>query len=690
MVESCYILYSCDGSFEPIISNFSGLSAYSSSYVRVYISDPLDLIPNTCFYVLSLGEIECDTTQPIFSVTGETCDCQCYCYFIRSANETTDVTYVNCDDEIVVETILEGFTYNICSKVYPQFDTTTQIPLRLTDICQNGQCPPSIPSIKPKNECDVLTIFPMEVECVVQQPTNDKTFDGAAQIAVSGGTPPYTIYWEVGSFAPALTNLGVGEYQATITDYYGDFSITTTCVLTAETLTLSAMCFVVEGVLVGEPVYITAQSQGLKNGKPYYFLQYGVTSLGYVFWDGNTNEWTFCVDLNCQVNPYNTLPTSTFYPTGTTGNWVTVADSPYLIDQSYVGPCNIPEPVVLYTNLCVTLEVRDKGQEIPTIDTINIQFEPSSIINTKPSWTSTTANYTIYWDTSTVPPQWKLTGYTGNLIYNSDPTSPPLSNWLISGQPDLLGISVVVGDCDNSYSVYLSITKNDAPCDQDGSITVFANGGVAPYTYSINGGLTFQISPIFLSLQPGVYNVVAKDSNNVLSQVTQTPIISFPPAVYAVTLTTDYTNNIFSVTAPTLPAGTLLNVDLVMLSYFSYYPANLSPQPQYFNITTVENTYQLPFNNIVVNTVPLTGPCTLNGPIFITQFQRTYQNTLSLSSNQVITGNTTSTIQNSPTGLCQDATGYYQLTITNPQAVNCECCTVVVNNPIPPTPDQSI
>ena len=42
MVEDCYILYSCDGSYEPIVSNFSGLSAHSSSYVRVYLTDPVD------------------------------------------------------------------------------------------------------------------------------------------------------------------------------------------------------------------------------------------------------------------------------------------------------------------------------------------------------------------------------------------------------------------------------------------------------------------------------------------------------------------------------------------------------------------------------------------------------------------------------------------------------------------------
>jgi hypothetical protein len=79
------------------------------------------------------------------------------------------VTYVNCNDEIVVDTIVEGFTYNICSKVYPQFDTTTQIPIKLTDICQDGQCPPTIPTGKPTNECDVITIFPMGVTCSVLQ-----------------------------------------------------------------------------------------------------------------------------------------------------------------------------------------------------------------------------------------------------------------------------------------------------------------------------------------------------------------------------------------------------------------------------------------------------------------------------------------------------------------------------------------
>jgi hypothetical protein len=184
MIENCYILYSCDGGYQPIISNYSGLSAYSESYVSINIID-LGETPDTCFYVLSLGEMECDITYDIDINTGTTCSCQCYCYFIRSLETNVDVTYVDCNDLIVVETLQEGQTYNICSKVFPQFDGESQIPIKITDICQNNQCPPTIPTVKPPNECDVITIFPMDVECIVQNPSNDRSFDGAATLAIT-------------------------------------------------------------------------------------------------------------------------------------------------------------------------------------------------------------------------------------------------------------------------------------------------------------------------------------------------------------------------------------------------------------------------------------------------------------------------------------------------------------------------
>lgn len=86
-----------------------------------------------------------------------------------------------------------------------------------------------------QNECNVITIFPMVVKCVAINPSSATAEDGQLSVAITGGTPPYTIIWDNGNISPAIQNLGVGEYSATVIDYYNDFSSVTTCSLTAVT-----------------------------------------------------------------------------------------------------------------------------------------------------------------------------------------------------------------------------------------------------------------------------------------------------------------------------------------------------------------------------------------------------------------------------------------------------------------------
>ena len=74
MIENCYILYSCDGSSEPIVSNYSGLSDYSFSFVSLQSID--SIVIEKCFYVVDLGEIECTTTNEITIASDITCNCQ--------------------------------------------------------------------------------------------------------------------------------------------------------------------------------------------------------------------------------------------------------------------------------------------------------------------------------------------------------------------------------------------------------------------------------------------------------------------------------------------------------------------------------------------------------------------------------------------------------------------------------------
>lgn len=84
------------------------------------------------------------------------------------------------------------------------------------------------------NECGVSTIFPMEVECVITNPTTPISNNGTASISITGGTPPYTVRWGNGNISSSIINLKPGSYPAVVSDYWDDYVINTTCVLSAQ------------------------------------------------------------------------------------------------------------------------------------------------------------------------------------------------------------------------------------------------------------------------------------------------------------------------------------------------------------------------------------------------------------------------------------------------------------------------
>ena len=56
-------------------------------------------------------------------------------------------------------------------------------------------------------------------------------------------------------------------------------------------------------------------------------------------------------------------------------------------------------------------------------------------------------------------------------------------------------------------------TTNPGCAGNDGQLVVAATGGATPFTYSIDGGITFQTSNTFTGLTDGVYTVVSEDAN---------------------------------------------------------------------------------------------------------------------------------------------------------------------------------
>ena len=88
-----------------------------------------------------------------------------------------------------------------------------------------------------KNDCDVITLFPLGVECSGINPTGPDTLDGKLFLKITGGTSPYNITWEGGQKTPYLFNLGGGFYNVTVVDYWGDYSAITNCELIAPSPT---------------------------------------------------------------------------------------------------------------------------------------------------------------------------------------------------------------------------------------------------------------------------------------------------------------------------------------------------------------------------------------------------------------------------------------------------------------------
>ena len=129
------------------------------------------------------------------------------------------------------------------SLIYDGSKTTTTFYISCQTCLDNAySCfppPPPQPAITYllSNECDVITLFPMTVECDVINPSTAGGRDGRASISITGGTPPYTVTWANGSISPAIMDLESGSYPATIVDFYGDFTANTICVLSGPTRT---------------------------------------------------------------------------------------------------------------------------------------------------------------------------------------------------------------------------------------------------------------------------------------------------------------------------------------------------------------------------------------------------------------------------------------------------------------------
>lgn len=412
------------------------------------------------------------------------------------------------------------------------------------------------------NTCDIITLFPLGVQCNVTNAYTPFTVDGSIALIITGGTPPYTITWDNGSHSQVLVGLTAGDYTSTVVDYYGDFTATTTCTIPYSTFYLEEFYNCND---VNNKLYYVANLEEQ--------TQTGVT-------------FTLNSQLGCWVGNGLTLYTGqTYY------NYNVITSSgPF----SSCTECLPTTPQLENTSgLCLTTTVYEG---IPvTVTTNQYQFYSASTVNGYPSWSSNTL--TMYYNTGAT--QWMVSGWTNPGIPLLQSTlSPPIGIWTYNGVAG--SANVTQGVCTTAFNI--TTNKINPTCEgtSDGKIVITSVvGGTSPYTYSLNN-ISYQASNIFLGLADGTYTIYVKDiiGNISTKQVVlsnQNPITNYQvtlnlvppnPTVTNTSSSKECTYNWEVSVIPTLPAGREIDFTIYHTSSFSAGTSAVSsPTLTYTNTT---------------------------------------------------------------------------------------------------------
>jgi len=350
------------------------------------------------------------------------------------------------------------------------------------------------------NECDVITILPMEVFCFPTDGDSSK-YGGSIELLITGGTQPYTIQWEDLPYSglsygtDIRNNLAPGRYYVTVTDSFGDFVITINCLVGALTPSVTRTPTRTPAPSFSPTIGLTqTPTPSVSPSAPCENICFTLDPLPYC-----TTISTILLQFNRNGTDVNGYPiwecTSTSTNPTTTG--------------------------VDFTGCQIRFDVGIGRYRM---------YNPSGGLPL------TQGPPAIPGCTSPYPQQiFQLTGGT---------STPPIGAWSIGfAEPytiaqsgaftDLYRPSAKCGNCvsggGSQFTITLSVEQPD--CNTGGTIIVITNGGTGPFTYTINGNQNFprfQNSNIFVGLPPGTYNVMAVDANGNQSNII---VVTMNPAV---------------------------------------------------------------------------------------------------------------------------------------------------------------
>lgn len=322
------------------------------------------------------------------------------------------------------------------------------------------------------NSCQVFTVLPMGLTCVTNDVTTYNGTDGSMFLYITGGTSPYTIQWSNGaSDVTFMSGLTTGTYTATVVDFYGDYTASTSCVIgqpaVSPTPTPTPTPSPTPAPSYPSNVCLTLTSS------PYTQLEfdYQGTVNGYPSWSGTSGDVIYDTsNTRWVVSGYSsnnlrklttaTVPTGTWTEFGTSQSWNMVTGT--CVTQSLaMNVTTTDETCVGSSNGTVTVNAYG-GTSPYTYSLDNITFVSSNIFFNLPSGNGTvyvkdslgtiiSQNFNLNVGSS---PQTYTLNITTTTTVNSSATynKSKTVNWTATVSPALpLGVSLTANIIVNNY-----------------------------------------------------------------------------------------------------------------------------------------------------------------------------------------------------------------------------------------------
>ncbi|MCB1715851.1 MAG: HYR domain-containing protein, partial [Candidatus Competibacteraceae bacterium] len=379
--------------------------------------------------------------------------------------------------------------------------------------------------------------------------------DGTATVSASGGTAPYSYLWSDGQTGIAATGLSAGTYTVTVTDAGG--------------------CEAVQTVVIGEPTPVLAEvifsmdvsCYGAADGSATVNATGGTTPYTYVWSNGATTamatglaagvtytvtvtdasgceatagvtlaepaELTALIESSTDVSCYGGADgTATVKPQGGTEPY-TFMWSNGSTDKTVTGlGAGTYTAMVIDANGCIatTVVAIDEPSDAVTITFSNLQDADcagSMDGQATAAASGGVAPYDFVWSTGQVN-QNTTTSVATNLSAGSYTVTVTDAN----GCENIA--SITIGDPNGLMLTVMNVDHEACQGDNDGSATVSALGGTAPYTYLWSNG---QTGPVANNLSAGTYTVTVTDAN--ICEAVQTVVVDEPTPVIATIISSE-------------------------------------------------------------------------------------------------------------------------------------------------------